>query len=114
MSKVGSQIGDEMADKLRQAAGGKPRPQRPCMFYLLRRRDHSGISGTGVVAEGIEFTTGKVAMTWLTPTSSVCVYDSMDDLIAVHGHGGSTEVIYGRHNAASGGAGLRSVRPDAV
>lgn len=113
MSKIGTQIGDGMADRLRQAAGGKPRPQRPCMFYLMRRQDHSGVSGTGVVAEGIEFTNGKVAMAWLTDTSSICVYDSMEDLVIVHGHGGSSEVIYGRHDTDSGSAGVRSVRPHA-
>lgn len=102
MSKIGNQIDGETVDRLRVAAGAKPRPQRPCMFYLLRRHDHSGVSGTGVVAEGIEFTDGRVAMRWLTDTASTCCYDSLDDLIGVHGHGGSTEVIYGRHDKTTG------------
>ena len=102
MSKIGNQINGETVDRLRAAVGAKPRPQRPCMFYLLRRHDHSGVSGTGVVAEGIEFTDGRVAMRWLTDTASTCTYDSMDDVIGVHGHGGSTEVIYGRHDKTAG------------
>lgn len=115
MSKIENQIDGSLIEKIKRAAGAKPRPQRPCMFYLMRRHDHSGVSGTGVVAEGIEFSDGRVAMRWLTDTASTCVYDSMDDLIGVHGHGGSTEVVYGRfeRNSAAGGAGLRAVRDNA-
>ena len=35
-------------------------------FYLDRHEDATGISGTGVVAQGVEFDNGKVALTWLT------------------------------------------------
>ena len=42
-------------------------------FWLVRDTDVSGISGTGVVAEGVEFSSGVVALTWLSawPTSVV-------------------------------------------
>jgi hypothetical protein len=97
MSKIGDELGGEVVEKMRQATGAKPRPQRPCMFYLMRKHDHSGVSGTGVVAEGIEFSDGRVAMRWVTRMAgSTCTYDSIDDVIEIHGHGGSTEVIYGR------------------
>jgi hypothetical protein len=32
------------------------------MFMLRRTEDVSGLSGTGMVAEGVEFTDGRVAM----------------------------------------------------
>lgn len=64
------------------------------VFDVLRAYDSTGVSGDGRVAEGIEFENGKVAMCWLSATSSVCVYDSIDHVRAIHGHGGSTEVVF--------------------
>ena len=64
------------------------------VFDLLRNHDGSGISGSGRVAEGIEFENGKVAMCWLSSTSTVTLFDSIDDVVAIHGHGGSTEVKF--------------------
>ena len=36
------------------------------LFKLQRKVDCSGVSGTGVVAEGVEFDDGQVALRWLT------------------------------------------------
>lgn len=36
--------------------------------------------------EGVEFSDGRVAVRWLTAKASVSVWDSMDDLLAIHGH----------------------------
>lgn len=63
-------------------------------FNLFRKEDETGISGTGVVAEGIQFSGGKCAMNWLTAVSSVAVYDSIDDLEKIHGHDGKTVVVW--------------------
>jgi hypothetical protein len=64
------------------------------MFSLVRHEDETGVSGTGIVAQGVRFASGKCAMCWLTDTSSVAVYDSMEDLIKIHGHNGKTEVMW--------------------
>jgi len=61
-------------------------------FVLLRHKDESGISGTGVVAEGVQFSNGKCALSWLTDVSSVAVYESPKDVLRIHGHSGYTEV----------------------
>lgn len=63
-------------------------------FDLVRLHDSSKISGEGRVAEGFEFKNGKVALCWLGKYSSVNVYDSIDHVRAIHGHGGSTEVAF--------------------
>lgn len=65
-------------------------------FELVRHQDQSGISGTGVVAEGVEFSDGVVALRWLSawPTSVVFHERGMESVLAVHGHGGKTEVVY--------------------
>jgi len=64
-------------------------------FLLVRDIDMSGVSGVGVVACGVVFPTGKAVLNWLTETSSVAVYDSIEDLIFIHGHDGKTRVVYG-------------------
>jgi hypothetical protein len=61
-------------------------------FELVRVEDVSGISGTGVVAEGVEFTNGKCTMSWLTKYTSVTVFENMTSLEAIHGHQGKTMV----------------------
>jgi hypothetical protein len=65
-------------------------------FVLVRDEDVTGISGTGIVAEGIEFTGGVVALRWLSefPTSVVFHDRGMKSVEAVHGHGGLTRVVW--------------------
>lgn len=63
-------------------------------FWLKRHVDISGVSGTGYVAQGCIFDTGKCALVWLTDKSSVAIYDSIDDLHEIHGHEGATEIEY--------------------
>jgi hypothetical protein len=65
-------------------------------FVLVRDEDVTGISGTGIVAEGIEFTGGVVALRWLSefPTSVVFHDRGMESVEAVHGHGGLTRVVW--------------------
>ena len=61
-------------------------------FNLLRFVDVSGVSGTGLVAEGIEFTDGTVVIRWLGESPSTVVWASLSAAMAVHGHNGSTEI----------------------
>lgn len=68
-----------------------PRP-----FVLERDTDVTGVSGTGIVAEGVCFSDGVVALRWTSdwPTSVVFHERGMDSVEAVHGHGGATRVIW--------------------
>ena len=61
-------------------------------FWLNRIEDQSGVSGIAHVAEGVEFSDGTVVLRWRSKYRSICVYDSVSDLIAVHGHNGRTVV----------------------
>jgi hypothetical protein len=63
-------------------------------FHLLRTEDESGVSGTGVVAEGVIFENGTCALSWLTKYSSFGFYPNMEVLKAIHGHHGKTKVVY--------------------
>lgn len=61
-------------------------------FLLQRDYDVSGVSGTGVVAEGTQYTDGTVTMRWLGETPSTVMHACMDNVEAIHGHGGNTWV----------------------
>lgn len=64
------------------------------LFHLVREVDVSGISGTGVVAEGVVFSDGKVALRWKSRLSSIGIFQSVEDLMNIHGHEGSTKLVW--------------------
>lgn len=65
-------------------------------FELHRDDDVTGISGEGVVAEGVEFRDGVVCLRWLTEwPSSVVHYDrGMESVEHIHGHNGRTRIVW--------------------
>lgn len=64
-------------------------------FHLQRDVDETGVSGTGKIAEGVMFSNGWVALTWLTEHTSVVFYPSIIDVEFIHGHGGLTRIVWG-------------------
>lgn len=68
-------------------------------FEMHRDVDESGISGTGMVAEGIEFSDGTVVIRWLTGDhNSTVIWKSIEDVVAIHGHNGQTRVVWDEHH----------------
>ncbi len=63
-------------------------------FVLQRDEDVSGVSGVGVVAEGVEFSDGTAAMRWLSEHKSTAIYASIADLKTIHEHDGKSRVTY--------------------
>lgn len=65
-------------------------------FKFFRKEDVSGVSGTGFVAEGVQFASGKVAISFypVEPTfvASVIIFNSMDEVEKIHGHDDKTEI----------------------
>lgn len=72
--------------------GGQPGPVVPRCFELFRHRDISGVSGTGPVAQGVQFTDGSVALRWPGADPSTAVWPSVEAVLKIHGHSGATEV----------------------
>jgi hypothetical protein len=73
-------------------------------FILYRDQDITGISGTGPVADGVEFPDGTTVVRWrdlggpaaergVRPTT--VVFESIDAVDALHGHGGATRIVWG-------------------
>ena len=63
-------------------------------FKVVRRVDHSGVSGTGDVAEGVEFDDGQVVICWLSKYHSIGVFDNICCLQKIHGHEGDTIISW--------------------
>ena len=61
-------------------------------FQLNRQEDATGLSGTGIVAEGVEFYDGSCALKWVTPYNSMVFYTNIKVLEHLHGHDGKTKV----------------------
>lgn len=62
-------------------------------FELHRSVDETGVSGVGIVAQGVEFDDGTCALRWLTAHKSTTIYPDMQTLVAIHGHAGQTRVV---------------------
>jgi hypothetical protein len=67
------------------------------IFQLMRDEDVSGVSGTGVVAEGIEFWDGVCAIRWYGVDASTVVWPSIAAAERVHGHDGRTRFEFIAH-----------------
>lgn len=66
------------------------------IFVLKRKEDPSGISGTGVVAEGVEFHDGSVALRWIKGDHhSTVIHQNMQSVAAIHAPTHTTEIVYG-------------------
>jgi hypothetical protein len=63
-------------------------------FELHRHEDVSGVSGIGVVADGVQFPDGIVSLRWRGefPTSVVFHDQGIESVAAVHGHNGRTQI----------------------
>ncbi len=63
-------------------------------FALVRDTDVSGVSGCGLVAEGVMFEDGSCVLRWRGPHKSTAVWASMESMLAVHGHAGATRLVF--------------------
>lgn len=63
-------------------------------FELHRDTDITGVSGAGVIVEGVRFSDGRCAYRWLTATATTTMADSIDDVMIIHGHDGATRLVW--------------------
>ena len=67
---------------------------RPRTFKIVRFEDVSGVSGVGVVAEGCVFHDGQAVLSWFGRHHTIEIAPDIQDVIAIHGHGGKTKLIW--------------------
>lgn len=74
-------------------------------FTFVRNEDITGISGTGAVAQGVEFDDGTVVVRWFelnedSPNykrgvrATTVVFPNITAVMALHGHMGATQLIW--------------------
>lgn len=67
----------------------------PRRFALRRSYHASGVSGTGLVAYGTVYPTGRTTLAWCVgEVASVTVYDSPEQVEKIHGHDGTTVLVW--------------------
>lgn len=71
--------------------------QRPLVqpFYLYRHEDVSGVSGTGIVAIGVVLPSGHAVMEWQSRWPTVTIFQTIEHVERIHGHGGRTHIGWG-------------------
>ncbi|MGV4984551.1 hypothetical protein ACVB8X_14110 [Streptomyces sp. NRAIS4] len=75
----------------------------PQTFIVQRDQDVSGVSGEGVIAEGVQFSDGWVVTHWLDqppmnePKTDVWHNKGAEPFQRIHGHGGSTRIVWADH-----------------
>ena len=67
--------------------------QRPRLYVLRRDTDTTGYSGTGDVADIVEWPDGTVSMRWRGPERTFCNGDSLAQLATIHGHNGASRIV---------------------
>lgn len=61
-------------------------------FVLDRLKDVSGVSGTGIIADGVEFDDGQCVLSWRGRYHTVEILPNIKAVRDIHGHDGSTIV----------------------
>lgn len=63
-------------------------------FKLHRDQDISDVSGTGIIAEGVLFSDGYVALHWLGKMPTTTTLITLQWVLDIHGHDGKTRLVW--------------------
>lgn len=65
-------------------------------FKVIRDKDVTGVSGTGVILEGVRFSDGHVAIHWIGSKYpwTTPVPEGIEAVLDIHGHGGLTRLVW--------------------
>ncbi|WP_206538991.1 hypothetical protein [Nocardiopsis lucentensis] len=64
----------------------------PRRFRLIRTTDPTGVTGTGHVADGIQWPDGTATVRWRSARPSTVNWDRIEDAETIHGYGGATRI----------------------
>jgi len=104
---------EEVTDDLIPKPPSKLAPRGITSFTVFRQQDETGVSGEGVVIEGVVMATGQCVVHWLypPPRGGIAIFDSMSDFVKVHiephpanqtiiTYQDGTKDVYGEKNSA--------------
>ena len=80
------EVQEKKAETLKPKKPPRLAPEGIQTFTVARQYDETGVSGEGVVIEGVTLATGQCIAHWLfpPPRGSIAIFDSMSDFITVH------------------------------
>lgn len=86
----------DAAERSLDLLDGNPYDYRefPRRFRLERDVDVSGVSGTGIVADGVVWPDGSADVRWRGDRPSAVHWDRMEHAEQIHGHGGATRFVW--------------------
>lgn len=67
---------------------------RPRTGSLFRTNDVTGVSGTGIVADVVEWPDGSASVRWRGDDPSIVFWDRATSVEKIHGHGGHTHIVW--------------------
>ena len=76
----------EEAEDLKPKPPPRLAPRGIRSFTVCRQTDETGISGEGVVIEGVVLASGHCIIHWLfpPPRGGIAIFDSLEDFLQVH------------------------------
>ena len=79
-------MNNEEENDLLPKAPAKLAPRGIQSFTVFRTDDETGVSGEGIVIEGVRLATGQCIIHWLypPPKGGIAIFESMEDFIKVH------------------------------
>ena len=79
-------LANQSAEELKPKTPSKLAAQGIRTFTVCRQEDETGVSGEGIVIEGVVLATGQCIVHWLypPPRGGIAVFDSMSDFVRVH------------------------------
>ena len=80
------EVAEQTAEDLKPKMPPKLAAQGIRSFTVCRQADQTGVSGDGIVIEGVLLATGQCIVHWLypPPRGGIAIFDSMNDFIKVH------------------------------
>lgn len=65
-------------------------------FYLFRKTDVHGISGTGIIGLGAVLPSGRCIFEWTASNHpTITLFQNLEEIELIHGHGDKTKIILG-------------------
>ena len=76
----------EEAEHLKPKPPPKRAPRGIRSFTVCRQHDQTGVSGEGVIIEGVVLASGHCIIHWLfpPPRGGIAIFDSLEDFLKVH------------------------------
>tara|TARA_R100000008_G_scaffold82923_1_gene67704 strand:+ start:1661 stop:2011 length:351 start_codon:yes stop_codon:yes gene_type:complete len=73
-------------DDLKPKPPPRRAPQGIKSFTVCRQNDETGVSGEGIVIEGVVLASGHCIIHWLfpPPRGGIAIFDSLEDFLKVH------------------------------